>query len=234
MENNNLNGQSSPDSGQGGWYDSQNNQNAAGNGQNPQGGGQNQETPPGAGYHYQGSRNEPNPGTCGPDCQNGWNSPDNGYNNYRSDWNGNYDYRDMRRTAWNSTDSTGNPYYNQPTHSPYRYQGFAIASLVLGVLSLLTSCLGVLSIPAAALSILFAIMSYRKGRKMNSMAVSGLAMSCVGVVSGIVVLVRAFTMLPDMMQDPAYRQQMDSMSEALYGKSFEELLKDAYGIEIGE
>lgn len=226
MENNNLNGQNSPDSGQGGWYDSQNNQDAAGSGLNLQSGGP---APQDGGQNPQfGGQSRENPGP------NGWNPSDNGYNNYRNDWNGNYDYRDMRRTAWNSTDSTGNPYYNQPTHSPYKYQGFAIASLALGVLSLLTSCLGVLSIPVASLSILFAIMTYRKGRKMNSMAVSGLAISCMGIISGIIVLVRAFTMLPDMLQDPAYRQQMDTMSEALYGKSFEELLKDAYGIEIGE
>lgn len=155
------------------------------------------------------------------------NNNQNDWNNGRNDWNN-------HQPGWNGGDSSNNPYYNQPTYNPYKKQAFATASVVLGILSLMSSCMGILSIPLAALSILFAILACRKGKRMNPMAVSGLAMACVGIVSGIVIAIRSFTMLPDMMQDPAYRQQMDNLSQALYGRSFEELLKEAYGIEIGE
>ena len=52
---------------------------------------------------------------------------------------------------WNSNASNSS-YYNQPTHRPYN-QGFAIASLVLGLLSVTLGCCG-LSIPLGAMGIL--------------------------------------------------------------------------------
>ena len=52
-------------------------------------------------------------------------------NKYWKDW----DTRSPRKE-----DSTNNPYYNQPTHSPYKGQSFAIASMIFGMLSFVLNC----------------------------------------------------------------------------------------------
>ena len=64
----------------------------------------------------------------------------NGWNNWNQKDQGQWD-------RWDSSASNSS-YYNQPTHRPYN-QGFAIASLVLGLLSVTLGCCG-LSIPLGA------------------------------------------------------------------------------------
>lgn len=44
--------------------------------------------------------------------------------------------------SMNRQDSSNSPYYNQPTHSPYLGQGFAVASLVFGILAIVSYLYG--------------------------------------------------------------------------------------------
>lgn len=132
------------------------------------------------------------------------------------------------------SDSSNSPYYNQPTHSPYRKELFSIASMVLGLLSLFSACTGIFPIPLGCLSILFAVLAFRKGKAKNPMAISGLVLSIIGVVSGVLLTIYSFILLPQTMKDPVFRQQMDVMTSQLYGMSFEELMKEYYGVDITE
>ena len=45
-----------------------------------------------------------------------------------------------------------------------RPEGFAIASLICGILSNICCCTGILSLPVGALGILFAVLTKRKGK----------------------------------------------------------------------
>ena len=106
---------------------------------------------------------------------------------------------DRRWTNWDDRcphkeDSTRNPYYNQPTHSPYRGQGFAIASMVFGILSMLLTCLGVVPLILAAFGFLFGSLAYRKGRRTNRLATHGMLASCLGIISAVIMLVQLFTL----------------------------------------
>lgn len=127
---------------------------------------------------------------------------------------------DRRWTNWDDRcphkeDSTQNPYYNQPTHSPYRGQGFGIASMVCGILSMLLTCLGVVPFVLAAFSILFASLASRKGRRPNQLATNGLLTSCVGIISAIVMLVQLFTVPLDGTQASTYQELLQQYMEQM-------------------
>lgn len=71
----------------------------------------------------------------------------------------------------------GNPYGTNPNMKPTQpYQGFAIASLVLGILSFF--CFGII---AGGLAIVFATIAKNNGNK-SGMATAGLVCGIIGVV----------------------------------------------------
>lgn len=136
--------------------------------------------------------------------------------NNRNDENNGWD-------RWNSNASNSS-YYNQPTHTPYD-QGFSIASLVMGILSITLGCCGV-SLPFGALGILFAVLCYRRGKSLNSNARFGLCLSVFGCIYGIVMLVYTlFVRLPALLQDPAYLNQMNQLYQTLFGMDFQEYMQ---------
>ena len=93
---------------------------------------------------------------------------------------------DNQWDRWNSNASHSS-YYNQPVHRPHGL-GFSYASFLLGLWSITLCCCGIFcifAVPCAALGILFALLVYRKGKKLNSIAKSGIILSCIGSVIGI-------------------------------------------------
>ncbi len=135
-----------------------------------------------------------------------------------------------QQDRWNSSASDSS-YYNQPTHRPYG-QGFIIASVICGVLSVTACCTGILSLPLGALGILFALLTYRRGKKMNGNALTGIVLSTMGIITGVSMLIYTFHTLPDMMQDPMFRNQADTLTEQMYGMDFAEFMKEYYGYDI--
>ncbi len=65
--------------------------------------------------------------------------------------------------------------------------GFAIASLVLGICSLLCCCLWYVSLACGALAVAFAIINKKHAGEMNGMALAGLVCGIVGAVIGIMI-----------------------------------------------
>ena len=105
---------------------------------------------------------------------------------------------------------------NQPLK---RQSGFAIASFVCGILSLVLCCTGILGIPAGALSILFAVLSKRKGESLSGMSIAGVVTSVIGILLGILTTAYSIYML---FYDPTFREQIDIMMQQMYGVSLEE------------
>ena len=114
--------------------------------------------------------------------------------------------------------SNSNNSNNVPQNTP---NGFAIASMVCGIFSIILCCTGILSISAGALSILFAVLSKRKNTSMPIMSWVGIWLSIVGVVLGILMTVYSFYLV---FNDPLYREQVDVMFEQMYGMSLDEYL----------
>lgn len=152
------------------------------------------------------------------------------YNQNRNNENG---QNNQNWDRWNST-TNNSSYHNQPTHSPYQKEGFAIASLICGILAITSFCTGFLSLPLGALGVLFAILSFRTGKKKNYIGKTGVILSCVGMISAVILIISSFAMLPTMMKNEAWRQQMNTISQQMYGMDFTDIMEEYYGYTIEE
>lgn len=143
---------------------------------------------------------------------------------------------------WNSNASHSS-YYNQPTHRPYG-QAFIIASLVCGLLSITIGFCGI-ALPLGALGILFAMLVYRKGKRLDNTCKAGLILSSLGCGMGILLIIYIRILTPLLLQqelrNPAARQQMEYVYDALFqnstGIDFQEYiqyLEDLYGFSLEE
>ncbi|MBE5884473.1 MAG: DUF4190 domain-containing protein [Lachnospiraceae bacterium] len=101
-----------------------------------------------------------------------------------------------------------------------------IVSIILGMFSVTACCLGYLSIPIGALGILFAILSRRLGEKLHTSGFTGLILSLIGLVLGIVMFV--FTIYITI-TDPQFWKYTEEVFEQ-YKETYEEI----YGIELEE
>ncbi len=117
----------------------------------------------------------------------------------------------------------------------YRRQSpFSTMSLVVGVLSIATIITAILPFPLGALGILFAVLSHRKGQEMDSSAKTGLTTSIVGLSLAFVVMVGVIVNLPTLLKDPQYRDYLNKVAEQTYGQSFDEMVKEGYGIDLDQ
>ena len=76
-------------------------------------------------------------------------------------------------------------YTSTDNQQPEGGSGFGIASLVLGILALITFCTICMNIPLAILAIIFAIIQLVKGNG-KGLAIGGLITSCLSIVACIV------------------------------------------------
>lgn len=122
--------------------------------------------------------------------------------------------------------------YYQSSPNPFQKNKFAAVSLMLGIFSVTSCCTGILSLPMGALGILFAILTYRKGKSMHTLSIIGIVLSAIGIFTSLVMLIYTFVALPTLMKDESFRQQMNAVSEQMYGIEFDELMEEAYGYEL--
>ena len=104
--------------------------------------------------------------------QNSYNQPQNSYQN-----NYNYNQQQGYQNGYNQPQQ----YYQEPADNS---RGFAIASLVLGILSLF--CCGTV---CSILGLVFGIISRKKNPVNNSMATAGIVLSIIALVLGIIFLI---------------------------------------------
>ena len=107
---------------------------------------------------------------------------------------------------------------NMPQIDP-KYRGLSIASMVCGICSLVLCFMGLLSIPTGALGILFALLTRKRGQRMNNMCVAGIWLSCVGLSLGIFITVSSIVTV---FTDPSYMNMLDQMYQQMYGVDMEE------------
>lgn len=131
---------------------------------------------------------------------------------------------------WNSNASNSS-YYNQPVHRPYG-QSFAIASGICGILSLSTCCFVMLSLPLGALGVLFAVLAYRKGRRMSTSYITGMLFSSIGLSCAVLLCIFSLAMMPVFMKSEVFRSQFDAVTEQMYGMDFAEFMEQYYGYTI--
>lgn len=109
---------------------------------------------------------------------------------------------------------------------------FATASMICGILAMVSFCMILPSIVLGGLSILFAILSTRSGQAMLGGAITGLITGGIALFIAIFVLVTSFAMVPTLMKDPAYRDYLNDLSMQMYGQSFDEMTEILFPEEI--
>ncbi len=93
--------------------------------------------------------------------------------------------------------------------------GWSVASMVLGILSVICCCTGYAGIVFGALAIIFAVISRKNLGYFDGMAVAGLVLGIIGFVLGAAILIASFTM------DDAFFEE--------YNKYLEDYLKELEG-----
>lgn len=109
---------------------------------------------------------------------------------------------------------------------------FVTASLVMGILAFFTIMTGVFPLFFGGLSILFAVLSHRRGKRMETPAFIGVIASSLAMTFSTVVLTIAISMLPSLLRTPEYREYLNNMSESMYGITFDEVMEEGYGIDL--
>lgn len=110
------------------------------------------------------------------------------------------------------------PHYG---YVPARNNGFMIASLIMGIFSIISSSLIITGILFGSLGILFAILSKGKDHAYTGTSVGGITTSIIGIVFSLCVGIFSFYLI---MTDSAYHQQLNDTCEKMYGITFDELL----------
>lgn len=107
--------------------------------------------------------------------------------------------------------------------------GFTIASLVCGVIAIAGCCTGIVSLVAGSLGILFGILSRRKGQQLSTMSTVGICLSGVGLALGVFLLAYSgYIVFYGYGNDPAIRNELDSIYLQMYGVEFDEFLQQMY------
>ncbi len=109
----------------------------------------------------------------------------------------------------------GQPAYQAYMEVKSKSRGFAVASLVLGILSVVCCCFLYVTLAMAILSIIFAIVSRRKMGYFDPLALAGLILGIIGAVFGVANI--AFEVMVRMGMFDELLQEYEKMFEDIYG-----------------
>ena len=134
---------------------------------------------------------------------------------------------------WQNGNSGVPPYYAPPTRHPG--SAFATASLVLGIIAILSAFTGTVFPPlvCGGLSIILALLSKGNDRAMLPNAKVGVLTGILGLIINVLVVASAFLLLftePGLKED--FHRQLNQYYEYFYGESFDdawEEIEDIYG-----
>ncbi len=149
-----------------------------------------------------------------------------GYNgspdyNATSGYNGSPDYNTASgyNTAPDYNTSSGynpppggsaNGYYGQPPS-----QGFGIASMVCGILALVTCCIWCLSVPLGIVSIVLGILQIQK-KTAKGMAIAGIVCSVIGILLTALISIYAGFIQRQYMDSPMYNEILQEIMDEMY------------------
>lgn len=100
-----------------------------------------------------------------------------------------------------------------------RSRGWSVASLVIGILSVLCCCITYGGLIMGVLAIVFAVISRRNLGYFDGMAIAGLVLGIIGTVFGVMTVAFEFYLNanPDLLE--SYREYLESLESELGGGS---------------
>ena len=110
-------------------------------------------------------------------------------------------------------------YYDEYAYNEYSTSKntFAMASIILGGIAIVTFSSILPAIFAGSLSIIFAMLSRKGTGRLHPLAKMGAICSTISVVLGIAIFVFYMNYIPQLLQDDSYRNEMEYMLENIYG-----------------
>lgn len=126
---------------------------------------------------------------------------------------------------WEYQNTQPEGYYNQyrtPEQVPNRFYN---AALILGVISIASSCTVILPPILGALGILFVILGTRRGQKLPQPAKAGLVTSIIGLAGGIILYIIVLVTSVNMLK-PENRDTFNKQFEQIYGIDFDSYMED--------
>lgn len=126
---------------------------------------------------------------------NGWN--DNGYKNNNNENNDNQfgQGQDPQDYAFRTVMRNGKP----------KTMGWSVASLVLGIISVVCCCFGYASLILGVLAIVFSVLSRKSLGYFDGLSIAGLILGIFGLVFGLAVVIGALLVPEELLED--YFQQ---------------------------
>lgn len=116
--------------------------------------------------------------------------------------------------------------YNQAHNDLDQHVNLATVAMVAGLLSVPFCFFGYIGIVLGGIAVVMAILSKGTEKKLLPQARKGIFYGSLGVIIGYAVVISSIHMV---LTDPAMRQQMNQISEQLYGISFDETLQELTG-----
>ena len=116
--------------------------------------------------------------------------------------------------------------YDHPLAEPRG--GFALASMILGGISILSVSTFYMSVMFGSLGLLFAFLAKKGKEKFRSANLFGFISSLSGLVMGLAFSIMMIISAKDLLQ-PENRAQLDNIFEAAYGVNFDEYIDGLLG-----
>ncbi len=140
-------------------------------------------------------------------------------------------YNNGQIPPWQNNNSGVPPYYAPPTRHPG--SAFATASLVLGILAILSAFTGTVFPPiiCGGLSIILALLSKGNDRAMLPNAKVGVLTAILGLIVNVLIVASSFLLLftnPNMQEE--FHDQLNQYYEYFYGESFDDAWDEIQGI----
>lgn len=118
-------------------------------------------------------------------------------------------------------------YQSNTTNSPrQRGNSFATASLIMGILAVLTLCTIYLPIVFGSLSIIFAVLSKGSQQRMAGASHAGIMLSLMGITLSVVTIVTTVFLLltnPNIYQE--YKKELNTIFSQQYGITYDEFME---------
>lgn len=89
-------------------------------------------------------------------------------------------------------------------------QSFGIASLVLGIVSVVCCCLGPVGLVLSVLAIVFCVLDCRRQQRFTGMSIAGLVLGIIGIVLGIYMTI-SYAQVAGAMNDPRFAEAMNRL-----------------------
>ena len=136
-----------------------------------------------------------------------------------AEWNNNYEKDENMNNSENGQNNS-NYYQNEQDYAfqmltrngKPKTRGWAVASMVLGILSVVCCCFGWSGILMGAGAVILAIVSRRNLGFFDGMTIAGLILGIFGFVFGATILIYTYTLPPEFWEE--YFKELENMSDA--------------------